>query len=113
MRFGTRRHWIPFISEKIVPSYSTYVIDKVGKKRNITYKADFGGGLQFMTTSKKQFDIRKVIGKVLKEGSPIPTHEGMYLDAFNYFEVGRTNESVIVANIAFEEFTKYLFDKGY
>jgi len=37
----------------------------------------------------------------------------LFLDAINYLEVGRTNESVILANVAFEEFViKYLYDKA-
>lgn len=113
VRFETRLHWIPYIHEKMIHRVSKKVYDDEGKEIEDVMALDFGGGLQFNRGTRTQIEAKETISEKLKTDIVISIHERLFLDAIRYFEEGRNNESVILTNIALEEFvTNQLYNKA-
>jgi hypothetical protein len=113
VRFETRQHWIPYINEKMIHGYRKRSFDDSGKQIEDVTQLDFGSGMQLVRPSRTQEEACKHIHDRLKNGNVISIHELLYFDALRYFEEGRINESVILANISLEEFViAYLYNKA-
>jgi hypothetical protein len=114
VRFETRLHWIPNINEKMIHRYRKRTFDDSDKRIEDVTNFDFGSGIHLSRPSCTQEDAKERIHERLKNGKAIPLHEQLYFDALRYFEEGRTNETVILANTSLEEFViAYLYTKAF
>jgi len=60
----------------------------------------------------EQRQVRVTVDRFLKSEIRVPLYESFFLDAVNYNEIGKFNETVILANIALEELIIiYLYEK--
>jgi hypothetical protein len=60
----------------------------------------------------EQRQVRPTVDRLLKSEFQVPLYESFFLDAVNYYETGKFNETVILANVALEELVIiYLYKK--
>ncbi len=68
--------------------------------------------MRFPLKTSEQSQVRPTVDRLLKSEFRIPLYESFFLDAVNYFETGKFNETVILANLVLEELvTLYLYKK--
>jgi hypothetical protein len=96
VRVTTNNFWIRSVNLRDMFDFRLY--DKDTRIFMITF--DPGHGYHF--PGLNVLEQSKVKGEI--EDALIPTWKDLYLDAINYFTIGRFNESVIIMNTALESF---------
>lgn len=101
VRGSTLQSWIRPISPRDISQFNYDRINDEGKSLTAMVM-DFGQGYKLPFHNVTQNDKDGEIRHKLVNGSSIPVYENLLLDAMNYFEEGRFNECVIIANISLE-----------
>ncbi|MGI8833245.1 MAG: hypothetical protein ACR2IS_11495 [Nitrososphaeraceae archaeon] len=101
IRVTTNNFWIRSINLRDV--FNFYVLNKNTKQ--FILAMDPGQGYYFPNLKTiEQNKAKAEIEETLTADLPVPPWKELYLDAINYFTIGRYNESVIIMNIALESF---------
>jgi hypothetical protein len=101
VRVTTNNFWIRSINLRDI--FDFYVFDK--NTGQFILNNDFGHGYYFPNLKTiEQSIVRTEIEEALSTDLPIPPWRELYLDAINYFTIGRYNEAVVIMNVALESF---------
>jgi hypothetical protein len=109
VRVTTNNFWIRSINMRDMFDFRLY--DKDSRISMITF--DPGHVYYFpRLVVYEQSKVKAEIEEALRVDLQIPAWKDLYLDAINYFTIGRFNESVIIMNIALESFVaEHLYQK--
>ncbi|MFL6479103.1 MAG: hypothetical protein ACJ707_09855 [Nitrososphaera sp.] len=111
VRYVSRQYWITPISSREIIEL-TVVIENDNQEKTGIWSSDFENPLLFPLKTSEQRQVRPTVDGLLKSEFRIPLYESLFLDAVNYFETGKFNETVILANVVLEELvTLYLYKK--
>ena len=82
------------------------------RKKQEFWSSDFENPLLLPLKTCDQRQVRPTVDRLLKSEFRIPLYESFFLDAVNYFETGKFNETVILTNVVLEELvTLYPYKK--
>jgi hypothetical protein len=111
VRYVSGQYWITSISLREIIELKVAIENDDGERQDI-WSLDFENPLLFRLKKLEQRQVRQTVDKLLKSEFRIPLYESFILDAVNYYETGKFNETVILANVALEELvTIHLYKK--
>ena len=101
VRDCTQRYTMRSISANAVDLFNVETEDDDGKKRRMFLYAD-PSGHDFPIARYEEELVASRITAMLKDESPIPISRTLLLDAIHYFNTGRFQEAIIIANIVLD-----------
>lgn len=111
VRYVSRQYWITPISLREIIELNVVIENDDGEKTGL-WSFDFENPLLFPLKTFEQRQVRPTVDRLLKSEFRVPLYESFFLDAVNYYETGKFNETVILANVALEELVIiYLYEK--
>jgi hypothetical protein len=105
----TNNFWIRPINLRDIHNFK--IIDK--DTQMFMTGRDFSEGYYFpKLKTREQSSVRTAIEDILRTDSRIPQWKNLFLDAINYFTIGRYNESIIIMNTSLESYiAEFFFNK--
>jgi hypothetical protein len=111
VRYISRQYWITSISLREIIELDVVIENDDGERTGV-WSVDFENPLLFPLRTFEQRQVRLTVDRFLKSEIRVPLYESFFLDAVNYYETGKFNETVILANVALEELVIiYLYEK--
>jgi hypothetical protein len=111
VRYVSRQYWITSISLREIIELDVVIENDDGERTGV-WSVDFENPLLFPLRTFEQRQVRLTVDRFLKSEIRVPLYESFFLDAVNYYETGKFNETVILANVALEELVIiYLYEK--
>jgi hypothetical protein len=107
VKFKTRKYWMRPLSQSDIIYFN---LSQVSDKYNMKKPAILMRSMDPLTEEIKPIEqsaVNNDISNILETDATVPVHEILLLDAFNYYSIGQYNHSIILANIALEEYVRY------